>query len=114
MNQPNLFDVGDRIVGVNKMMRRTDPIQSKIAAEQIVPKLNKVQSAFIQGLRMLPPSATAREVAELVKSTGGATCEIETIRKRAGELEDMGLIKPSGVRACRVTGKLAEAFEVKK
>jgi len=113
MNQLQLFESGVDI-SMKPLSRRTDPVQSHVAAEQIIPKLNSLQSAFIQGLRMLPPSATAREVAELVKSAGGANCEVETIRKRSGELEDMGLIKPTGVRLCRVTGKLAEAFEVTK
>lgn len=89
--------------------RRTDPATSHIAAAEIEPKLNTLQARFVQAVRVLG-GATASEAAKrVVQECGGSA---ETARKRARECCELGYVRIAGTRRCRVTGKVAQFYEV--
>lgn len=99
--QLSLFDNPPNI----KLSRKADPVTSQVAAEETRVKLNELQRAFLQALHRLG-RGTAMEVA--------ASCEghsTESIRKRAHELRNKGLIRVCDQRRCRVTGKQAQVYE---
>jgi len=82
--------------------RTTDPITSHVAAVDASTKLSGWKAEFISRLRQRGLPSTANEVAN-----GN-----ESIRKRAGELEMVGLIAAVGVKTCERTGKLATIYWV--
>ena len=106
MTQLSLFDDGPQLA------RQSDPLTSRMAAEEIKPKVSQLQQAFLAALKDLGGGpATAREVAERAKEMG-LHREPESIRKRASELEDMRLIQVVEVRRCSVTNKVAETWRL--
>lgn len=96
----------------SKPARKSDPVTSQSAAESI--DLNKLQKLFMQSVKRFTEPATAREVAEMAKTISGTKCEVESIRKRAHELEERRLIRVCGMRHCKYTGKMAETWEAVK
>jgi len=110
VNQLKLF--GDSIF--EKLARQDDPPTSKAAAEDIRPKLSGLREAFVLALADLGGGpATAREVAERAVAMQ-LHSEVESVRKRAAELERQHLIVLAGIQRCSVTGKMAEAWRVWK
>lgn len=110
MTQLSLF--GDAIF--EKLARQDDPLTSKQAAEEVKPRLSQLQSAFLQALDDLGGGpATAREVAERAVAMQ-LHREVESVRKRAAELERQHLIVLAGIQRCSVTGKMAEGWRAWK
>jgi hypothetical protein len=108
MNQLTLFDDGPQLA------RASDPPTSQAAAEDIRPKLSGLREAFVLALADLGGGpATAREIGERAKELG-LHQEVESVRKRAAELEKAGLITFDELRRCTFTGKLAEGWRVLK
>ena len=108
MTQLELF--GDAIF--EKLARQDDPPTSKAAAEDIRPKLSGLREAFVLALADLGGGpATAREIGERAKEKG-LHGEVESVRKRASELEDMRMIQVVEVRRCSITGKVAETWRL--
>ena len=108
MTQLELF--GDAIF--EKLARQDDPPTSKAAAEDIRPKLSGLREAFVLALADLGGGpATAREIGERAKEMG-LHGEVESVRKRAAELDKAGLITFDELRRCSFTGKLAEGWRV--
>lgn len=105
MTQLELF--GDAIF--EKLAREDDPPTSKAAAKEIGPKVKQLQKAFLDALKNLGRPSTAREIGERAKQIG-LHGESESVRKRAKELERLGVIKTFGTRKCQVTGKPAQAW----
>lgn len=106
MNQLSLFD--DSMPEV--LARQSDPPTSKAAAEDIRPKLSGLREAFVLALADLGGGpCTAREVAERAKEMR-LHGEVESVRKRAAELERAGLIDFTELKRCRHTGKLGEGW----
>lgn len=94
MDQLNFFD--------DLPARRSDPATSKIAAEEVEPRLSGYRLVFANRLLTLG-AATAQEVAQ----------GCESIRKRAKELQRRGIIEVVGTRPCRITGRTASVYRVK-
>lgn len=88
--------------------RKVDPVTSKIGAIGIAQKLNPLCMEFLGRLGELGPS-TAKEVAVSITTDFG---RVESLRRRASDLEAIGLIRVVGVRKCKVTGKTAQVYEV--
>lgn len=110
MNQLELF--GDAIF--EKLARQDDPPASKAAAEDIRPKLSGLREAFVLALADLGGGpATAREIGERAKEMG-LHGEVESVRKRAAELERAGLIDFTELKRCSHTGKLGEGWILKR
>ena len=110
MNQLTLF--GDAIF--EKLARQDDPPVSKVAAEDIKPKLSGLREAFVLALADLGGGpATAREIGERAKEMG-LHGEVESVRKRAAELERAGLIDFTELKRCSHTGKLGEGWILKR
>jgi hypothetical protein len=110
---PGLWDETDSV----RLARKDDPETSKIAAAEAKIKSGLLHRTIAEWLSEQPEPLTAREIAEGVKRDCEVKCEVETIRKRVGELEDLQLdfrVMIAGVRKCSVTGKLAEIWEVVK
>jgi hypothetical protein len=108
MNQLTLFDDAPQLA------RASDPPTSQAAAEDIRPKLSGLREAFVLALADLGGGpATAREIGERAKELG-LHQEVESVRKRAAELEKAGLITFDELRRCTFTGKLAEGWRVLK
>lgn len=106
MNQLELF--GDVIF--EKLARQDDPVTSQQAAEDIRPKLSGLREAFVLALADLGGGpATAREIGERAKEMG-LHGEVESVRKRAAELERAGLIDFTELKRCTHTGKLGEGW----
>jgi len=110
MNQLTLF--GEAIF--EKLARQDDPPTSKAAAEDMKPKLSGLREAFVLALADLGGGpCTAREVAERAKEMG-LHGEVESVRKRAAELERAGLIDFTELKRCSHTGKLGEGWILKR
>ena len=108
MNQLTLFDDAPQLA------RASDPPTSQAAAEDIRPKLSGLREAFVLALADLGGGpATAREIGERAKEMG-LHQEVESVRKRAAELDKAGLITFDELRRCRFTGKLAEGWRILK
>lgn len=82
--------------------RKSDPITSQIAASEVQPKISGLRAEFVSRLQKLGVPSTANEIA-----SGN-----ESIRKRAKECVELGLVKEFGIKRCSVTGKLAHCFLV--
>jgi hypothetical protein len=89
--------------------RESDPETSHAGASHVRPKLVGLRAAFHDVLQVLG-KATANEVAAAAVGTGLVT-NSESVRKRARELVDLGLIRVVGSRPCSVTGCAADVFE---
>ena len=108
MNQLTLFDDGPQLA------RASDPVTSKIAAKEFDQRRDKVKQAFLTALADLGGGpCTAREVAERAREMG-LHAEVESVRKRAAELDKAGLITFDELRRCGFTGKLAEGWRLLK
>jgi len=108
MNQLTLFDDAPQLA------RASDPVTSQAAAEDIRPKLSGLREAFVLALADLGGGpCTAREVAERAREMG-LHQEVESVRKRAAELDKAGLITFDELRRCNFTGKLAEGWRLLK
>jgi hypothetical protein len=110
MTQLSLFDIDDEPA----IARKSDPITSHAAAEDVKPRISQLQSAFLQALDDLGGGpATAREIAERAVAMQ-LHKEVESVRKRTAELERQHLIVLAGIQRCSVTGKLAEGWRAWK
>ena len=110
MTQLSLFD--DSMP--EALARQSDPVTSQAAAEDIRPKLSGLREAFVLALAELGGGpATAREVGERAKEMG-LHGEVESVRKRAAELERAGLIDFNELKRCSHTGKLGEGWILKR
>jgi len=107
MRQPSLFDDP-------QSSRNRDPKTSHVAAEEIRPKINKMQERV---LSVFGPKQerTAQEAAQecinryCTDRTVLANCE--SYRKRMHELVRSGHLKIVGERYCLVTHRMASAYE---
>lgn len=93
----------------SKLARTSDPITSHEAAAGIGPKLTVRAKQFLEGLEKLG-QATANEVA--VSVAGGNIGLVGSIRRRASDLDEIGLIRVCGRRVCRITGKVVSLYEL--
>jgi len=107
MTQLSLFDIADEPA----IARKSDPVTSHAAAAEIRPILGKLQAAFLAALKDMGGTRTAREIAERARAMG-LHGEVESIRKRSGELEEMRFIRVVGVRRCEYTNRVAEVWEL--
>jgi len=105
MNQLTLFDDGPQLA------RQADPVTSQVAAAEAKPSIHKAKEVFLLALADLGGIRTAREIGERAKQMG-LHSEVETVRKRAAELERLKFIQVAEIRRCSVTGKLAEGWVV--
>lgn len=101
--------------------RVTDPVTSQVAATELIDsgKLGRAQTEFMKALAILGKASTAQEVAaeacmaESLEhlSMKDRLAHSETVRKRAGELEQkLHKIVVVGKRICDVTGKMAQTY----
>jgi hypothetical protein len=88
--------------------RATDPETSHLGAMSIESKLSGLRRKFAETCRRIG-GGTAQEIA-----AEACDCprEAESIRKRAKECVDLGLVKITHLRKCKVTGSLAMVYEV--
>lgn len=106
MTQLSLFDDAPQLA------RTSDPPTSKIAAKEFNQRRDKVKRAFLTALADLGGGpATAREIGERAKEMG-LHQEVESVRKRAAELERAGLIDFTDLKRCSHTGKLGEGWKL--
>lgn len=122
MNQLNLFDnEPDQtgFYGQPVLARKSDPPTSHMAARDAAIKASETHKLLASWLAKQTEPQTCREIAEGAKKSIGLPQEVETLRKRAGELEDipesvLGFdVRIAGTRKCNVTGKLAETWSVR-
>ena len=104
MTQLSLFDDGPQLA------RQSDPVTSQAAAEEVRPKLHGLREVFLIALADLGGIRTAREVGERAKEMG-LHGEVESVRKRAAELERLKFIELAELRRCPFTGKLCEGWK---
>jgi hypothetical protein len=105
MTQLSLFDDGPQLA------RQSDPVTSQAAAEEVRPKVGKLQEAFLTALKDLGGIRTAREVGERAREMG-LHGDVESVRKRSTELERLRFIELAELRRCPFTGKLCEGWRV--
>ena len=105
MIQMNLFD------DQPQLSRQSDPVTSQAAAEEVRPKLHGLREVFLIALADLGGIRTAREVGERAREMG-LHGEVESVRKRASELERLKFIELAELRRCPFTSKLAEGWRV--
>ena len=105
MTQLSLFDDQPQLA------RQSDPVTSQAAAEEVRPKLHGLREVFLIALADLGGIRTAREVGERAREMG-LHGEVESVRKRASELERLKFIELAELRRCPFTGKLAEGWKL--
>ena len=105
MNQLSLFDDQPQLA------RQSDPVTSQAAAEEVRPKLHGLREVFLIALADLGGIRTAREVGERAREMG-LHGEVESVRKRASELERLKFIELAELRRCPFTSKLAEGWRI--
>ena len=98
MTQLSLFDA-------EPIVRRDDPITSKIAAAEVAPKLDGMRLRFVEALRAIGRPATAQEIASTVDPHIR-----ESVRKRAKECVRLGFVIERGTAVCCVTRKMATVY----
>jgi len=105
MTQLSLFDDQPQLA------RQSDPVTSQAAAEEVRPKLHGLREVFLIALADLGGIRTAREVGERAREMG-LHGEVESVRKRASELERLKFIELAELRRCPFTSKLAEGWKL--
>lgn len=96
MSQLSLFDHA-------ATCRKSDSPTSKESAKTVEPKLAGLRVEFVRRLREIGEPSTANEVA------GGN----ESLRKRAKECVELGLVNVLGTKCCRVTGQKAAIYWIR-
>lgn len=91
--------------------RVSDPVTSRIAAEEIQPKLGMLEQLFLASLTELG-EGTANEIA--ANSVCNGALNHESIRKRASGLVAKLIIYQHDQRVCNHTGKLAQTYKIYK
>ena len=109
---PQLGLFGDIEPPQPKLARKSDPDTSQESAADIVSKLDGLKASVMQAALDLSKPATASELAEWAQGSASEPAKVESYRKRVRELERDGLLKESGKRPCRVSGKNCNTFEV--
>ena len=89
--------------------RATDPATSEQAAKEIGTKVTVRCTQFLHGLEKLG-RATANEVANQVAPDNPGL--FGSIRRRASDLDRLGVIRVVDRRRCNVTGKMVSVYEV--
>lgn len=109
MRQRNLFDEPSAFEQFAAVVRPSDPATSHVAADEVASKLAGLRREFVEGVRRCGGSATANEAAAAMSGDHSIR---ESIRKRAKECVDRGLVKIEAARVCNVSGSLATVYEV--
>jgi hypothetical protein len=122
MNQLNLFETETQTgfygqpVEPKKNARTNDPETSKAAAASV--NLEGNFKLFFESLSASESPLTAQEIAaDAVPIDGSlsvtaAISKRETVRKRASEMVERGLVRSVGSRICTVTGNESTTYEV--
>jgi hypothetical protein len=87
--------------------RSCDPETSRESAVETKLVATGLRLVFVHQVREHGP-CTANEAVESFENNHYA----ESVRKRAGECEKLGLVRVIGTRACKVTGRSAQVYEV--
>jgi hypothetical protein len=83
---------------------------SRLAYQQIQPKLNDLEQTVLIQLH-INPNVTDKELAQLSGKTEAN--DIDNFRKRRADLTTKGYVIDSGKRICTVTGKLCHTWRCK-
>lgn len=82
-----------------RLARSEDPVESKLAAEEIATSLSALRRHAYELVRE-HPGLIARELSEIA-----GHADPRTLNRRLGEVEEMGLIRRGESRPCAVTGR---------
>ena len=105
MNQLNLFSDDTHLA------RQSDPLTSQASAAETRKQIGKLKQVFLEALKDLGEIRTAREVGERAKEMG-LHGDVESVRKRAAELERLKFIELAELRRCPFTSKLCEGWRL--
>tara|TARA_R100001163_G_C5020190_1_gene163216 strand:+ start:652 stop:1023 length:372 start_codon:yes stop_codon:yes gene_type:complete len=89
---------------IERLSRKNDPQTSKDSAKQIMSATGRLRETFLQRLKQMPNGATANEIAR----------GDESVRKRAAELQRLGLIEVTGKRRCSISNKVCQIYKLAK
>lgn len=92
-----------------KAARDRDPATSHSAADDIANALPNLRGVFFDVLGRAAEPMTAAEV-----GLAASKFNAESIRKRAHELVRLGVIVRAAPRPCRVTGKMATTYQIRR
>ena len=87
--------------------RSCDPATSRESAAATKLVATGLRLVFVHQVREHGP-CTANEAVESFENNHYA----QSVRKRASECEALGLVRVIGTRACKVTGRSAQVYEV--
>ena len=87
--------------------RTCDPATSRESAAATKLVVTGLRLVFVHQVREHGP-CTANEAVECFENNHYA----QSVRKRASECEALGLVRVTGTRACTVTGRSAQVYEV--
>ena len=87
--------------------RTCDPATSRESAAATKLVVTGLRLVFVHQVREHGP-CTANEAVESFENNHYA----QSVRKRASECEALGLVRVTGTRACTVTGRSAQVYEV--
>jgi hypothetical protein len=92
---------------IETLARSSDPLPSDLAAKKVRIRIGDLHHEFMDALRKLG-QATSNEVAASVSSDYS---RINSLRRRASDLVQEGLIRNVGRRTCTVTGNSATVYQ---
>jgi hypothetical protein len=91
--------------------RASDPQTSKDGAAKVSLKGDGLRALFVMGIKRLGGKATAKEISEAMSNNN---VKAESIRKRAKECCDLGMVEVVGTRKCKVSGENCQVYSVKQ
>ena len=86
------------------LRRNTDPIESALAAKEIVPFVGRMQQV-VTDLVTANPGLTCRELARIRGDE-----DLRTVGRRLNECERLGTIRRGESRPCSTTGRLCATW----
>ncbi len=109
------MDSGGRFVDDSQLgplfARRTDPETSQESADATELRCSHLRAKFVEGCRKRGGSATAKEAGYAITANPELA---ESIRKRARECVELGVVRIAGKRQCAISGNASQVYEVVK
>lgn len=91
--------------------RLSDPETSQESAAATELRCSHLRAKFVEGCRKRGGSATAKEAGYAITANPELA---ESIRKRARECVELGVVRVAGKRQCAISGNASQVYEVVK
>jgi len=89
--------------------RQSDPETSQESADATELRCSHLRAKFVEGCRKRGGSATAKEAGYAITTNPELA---DSIRKRARECVELGVVRIAGKRQCTISGNASQVYEV--